>query len=100
MYAFAYPIVFIFTGEIIYNIDNQICQVPLRLSFFIIYMGGCLDIISISLIIFVYFKLIRYVKQMNKRVTSVNGLLRVQRELKMVRRVVILLMILFTSGFP
>ncbi|CAF0841219.1 unnamed protein product [Rotaria sordida] len=100
IFAFVYPIVFLFTNEIIYNVDNQICQVSLRLSFSVIYTAQCLYIIPVLSIIFVYFLLIRYVKGMNKRVIPVNTLFRAQRELKMVRRIVILVMILFIAGFP
>jgi hypothetical protein len=100
MFAFTYAIPFIFTGEMIYNVDNQICQVPLRLSFSIIYTAQCLYIIPVSLTMLVYLKLIRYVKGMSKRVTPANTLFRAQRELKMVRRTVILVMILFIAGLP
>jgi hypothetical protein len=48
----------------------------------------------------IYLKLVRYVKEMSKRVTLANTLLRLQRELTLVRRTVILVMILFISGFP
>ncbi|CAF1198493.1 unnamed protein product [Adineta ricciae] len=95
-----YPIAFLFTNEIVYNIDNQICQLPLKLSFSIIYMASGAYIIPVLLTIFVYFKLILYVKLMGKRVTSVNALLRAQRQLKMVRRIVILVSILFILCFP
>jgi hypothetical protein len=49
---------------------------------------------------FIYFKLILYVREINKRVTPINTLFHAQRELKMVRRTVILISILFTLGFP
>ncbi len=54
--------------------------------------------IPITITVFLYFKLIYYVKQMSKRVTSANVLYRAQRELNMIRRVVILVMILFAFG--
>ncbi len=56
--------------------------------------------IPITITVFLYFKLIYYVKQMSKRVTSANVLYRAQRELNMIRRVVILVMILFAFGIP
>jgi hypothetical protein len=98
--GFSYSIVFIFTNEIIYNVDNQICQLPLRLSFSIIFAAHFIYIIPILLIMFIYFKLVRYVHRMSKRVTPVNALYRAQRELKMLRRTIILVMILITIGFP
>jgi hypothetical protein len=100
IFAFIYPIAFLFNGQILYNVNNQICQLPLRLSFSIIYMASCAYIIPVFMTIFIYFKLVRYVKQMSKRVTPVNTLSRVRRELKMVRRTVILVAILFTLCFP
>jgi hypothetical protein len=44
--------------------------------------------------------LIRYVKEMNKRVTVANTLSRAKRELHMVRRIVILVSIELTLGIP
>lgn len=98
--GFIYPIIFLFNGEILYNIDNQICQLPLKFSFSIIYMAHGAYIIPVLLTIFIYLKLIFYVKLMGKRITAVNTLLRAQRELKMVRRIVILISILFIFCFP
>ncbi len=100
IFAFLYPIAFMFTGDIIYNVNNQICQVFLRLSFCVIFTAQCIYTIPVLLIIFIYFLLIRYVKGMSKHVTHVNALAQAQRELKMARRIVILTMILFTAGFP
>jgi hypothetical protein len=100
IFGFAYPIAFLFTGQIIYNVNNQICQLPLRLSFSVISMASCAYIIPVFVTILIYFKLVRYVKQMSKRVTPVNTLSRVHRELKMVRRTVILVTILFALCFP
>jgi hypothetical protein len=98
--AFIFPLLFIFTGEIIYNVDNQICQVPLRFSFSILYAPHFIYIIPVNLVIFIYLKLVRYVRGMNQRVTPANTLSRAQRDLKMVRRIVILIHILFIAGFP
>jgi hypothetical protein len=100
IFAFVYPFAFLFTGEIIYNVDNQICQIPLRLSFALIYSSLCIYIIPVSMITFIYFKLVRYVKQMSERATPTNSLSRAQRELKMVKRIVILINILVIIGFP
>jgi hypothetical protein len=49
---------------------------------------------------FIYLKLVLFVKGMNKRVTSVNTLNRAKRELKMVRRTAILVSILIAYCFP
>jgi len=98
--GFVLPIPVILTGEIVYNVNNQICLIPLGLSFFPIYAANFVYIIPVLMIMLIYFKLIVYVREMNKRVTPINTLLRVKRELKMVRRTVILIMILLTLGFP
>jgi hypothetical protein len=95
-----YPTAFMFTGEIIYNIDNQICQIPIRLSFPMMYTVFYVYAIPISMIMFIYFKLVRYVREMGKRLTPVNTLFRAQRELKIVQRTVILTSILLILGFP
>jgi hypothetical protein len=100
IFSFIYPFVFLFNGKIIYNVNNQICQLALQLSFDLIYMVHCAYIIPILLIMFIYFKLVRYVKGMSKRVAPANTLSRAQRELKMVQRTVILVIILLTFGIP
>jgi len=98
--GFLYPIVFISTNEIIYNVDNQICYLPFRFTFSIIYAAHCIYIIPVTLIIFIYYKLVRYVHQMSKHVKHSNALFRAQKQLKMIRRIVILVMILLTLGIP
>ena len=89
-----------FTNEIIYNVDNQICQLPLRFSFSLIYAVLCIYIIPLSMIVFIYSKLLRYIKQMNKLITPINNLTRAKRELIIVQRIVVLIIILFAAGFP
>lgn len=73
-----YPLGFLFTNEMIniYNVDNQICQIPLWFSFSLIYAAVYIYLIRMSMLIFIYFKLIRYVHGMNDRVTPENTLLR------------------------
>jgi hypothetical protein len=100
IYGFSYIAPTALTGSIIYNADNQICQLPLELSFLEIYGILFGYTIPISLIIFIYFKLVRYVKQMGKNVTTSNNLVRAKRELQMVRRTVILVTTLLTVCFP
>jgi hypothetical protein len=100
IFAFSYCVPLLPTGAIIYNVDNQICQNPLSLSFFQIYGAFCAYVIPISLIIIIYLKLVRYVKKIAKNVTTCNTLARAERELKMVRRTMILITILITIFFP
>jgi hypothetical protein len=54
----------------------------------------------VLMIIFIYLKLVRYVKGMSRRITSINTLSRAQRELKMVQRTSILVTIIAAIGFP
>ncbi|CAF1325034.1 unnamed protein product [Adineta ricciae] len=98
--AITYPFAFDFNGEIIYNVNNQICMLQFHISFSLFYAIAFAYTIPILFIILLYFKLVRYVKQMNKRVVIVNTLYRARQQLQMVQRVVILVMILFVNGFP
>ncbi|CAF0714547.1 unnamed protein product [Adineta steineri] len=100
IFAFVYPIAFLFTGDIVYNVDNQICQMTLKFSFPIIYMAFCAYMLPVSMIMFIYFKLVQYVREISKHITPVNTLSRAKLELKMVRRIVILISILLILGLP
>ncbi|CAF0804593.1 unnamed protein product [Adineta steineri] len=90
----------IVTGEIKYLIDDQLCEMPFHLSIATVYNVIYVYLIPINGIMFIYFKLILYVREMNKRVTSANTLLRAQRELKMVFRIVILISVLLILSVP
>ncbi len=98
--AFAFPIPFTVTGQIIYIVDNQICLVPVRFSLVILYISNFIYMIPVILVLFIYIKLVRYVHGMSKRVTLINTLHSAQRDLTVVRRIVFLTQILFISGFP
>ncbi|CAF1280407.1 unnamed protein product [Adineta steineri] len=98
--AFVHAIPFLFFDGIVYNVHNQVCQMVLGFYFLMIYMRFTDYILPMILIMLVYFKLLRYVKKMSKRVTSTNTLSRAQRELKMVRRTVIMITSIITVGFP
>ncbi|CAF1210419.1 unnamed protein product [Adineta ricciae] len=99
-YTLLFPLIFVFTGQIVYNADNQICQVPLKLSVSIIFVALSAYVIPIVMTVVIYWKLVHYVHEMNQLTTSVNRITRAQRELKMFRRTVTLLMILFVIDFP
>ncbi|CAF1165973.1 unnamed protein product [Didymodactylos carnosus] len=102
IYCWIYPLGFMFSSEMhyIYNVDNQICQLRLRLSFPRIYAVCCVYIIPMSIIMLIYFKLIRYVHGMSNHTTPANTLLRAKRQLKMVQRIVKIITILLILGFP
>ncbi|CAF0797577.1 unnamed protein product [Adineta steineri] len=91
---------FLFTNFITYNIENQICQSPIQLSFPIIYIALIIYIIPNMILNIIYMKLVRYVHAMNKRVTPANIKSRAERELKMVRNIVIISTILVILGLP
>ncbi|CAF3093748.1 unnamed protein product [Rotaria sp. Silwood2] len=82
-FGFVYPIGFISNGNITYDVDNQICQISLGLSFPMIFVA-----------------LFRYVKNISNLVTPANTLIRARRELNMFRRIVILVTILVVLGIP
>ncbi|CAF0778400.1 unnamed protein product [Adineta ricciae] len=98
IYGFLVPVEFVVRGEVTYDPNNQICQLPLGLSFSIIYMASCIYVFPIFITMIIYYKLIRYVKYMNARSTSVNTVLRARYELKMVSRIVIIILILLALG--
>ncbi|CAF1026207.1 unnamed protein product [Adineta steineri] len=100
MLAFICACPHIATNEIKYLVNDQICQMLNHLSIVTVYNIVYIYIIPINSIVFIYWKLIQYVREMNKRVTLVNTLLRAQRELKMVYRIVILVSILLILGVP
>ena len=100
LFGLLYPLVFMFNGELVYNVDNQICQLPVHLSFSIIYMASFAYITPVSLTMVVYVKLVRYVHRMSRNVVPANTISRAERELKMVRRTVILVSILIILCFP
>ncbi|CAF1662332.1 unnamed protein product [Adineta ricciae] len=96
LYAFPH----LFTGEIVYIADDQTCQMSLRLSAVSVYNLFYSYVIPIQGIIFIYLKLVRYVKEMSKRVMPANLLSRAQRELRMVFRIMILISTLLALGIP
>jgi hypothetical protein len=98
--AFVFPLPVTLTGNITYNVDNQICQVPLRFSLALLYIPWFVFVIPVHLVIFIYMKLVRFVRGMSQHVTSANTLHRAQRDLKVVRRIVILTQIIIISGTP
>lgn len=88
------------TGQINYNADNQICQIPLRWSMPIIHVTLWIFVIPMSINIFIYFRLLRYVKEIGQQTTPGNKLFHARRQLKMVRRIFILINVLLLLGLP
>ncbi|CAF0733368.1 unnamed protein product [Adineta steineri] len=100
IFAFICTIPHMLTNEIQYYIDDQLCELPLHLSFISVYNIVFIYLLPMGGIIFIYFKLIIYVKDMSKRVTLTNTLSRAKRELQMVNRIIILVSIELTLGIP
>ena len=99
-FSFVCSVPYVVNDEIKYNVDNQICQMPLHFSFLAIYNALCVYMIPISLTMLIYFKLVRYVRKISRNIAPINTLYHAQRELKMVRRIVILIMSVATIGLP
>jgi hypothetical protein len=95
-----YPIPIVFTDQIKYDVDNQTCAIPLGLSFLIIFNSCYFYMIPVGAIVLIYFRMVRYIKLMSKRVTTTNTLVRAQRELKMIRGIIRLVFILVSLGLP
>jgi len=100
IFGFVYPLPLLLTHEIKYIINNQLCQMSLQFSFLMVYSSLCVYLIPHSITILVYFKLVRYVQEMSKRATPVNTLNRAKSQLKMVRRIIILIFGVVTLGIP
>jgi hypothetical protein len=95
-----YPIPIVFTDQIKYFADSQLCQVPFRLSFLIIFEAFYIYMVPVGAIVLIYFRMVQYIKQMSKRVTPANTLSRAERELKMVVRIIKIVSILLSIGLP
>ncbi|CAF1085250.1 unnamed protein product [Adineta steineri] len=88
------------TGQITYNIDNQVCQVPLRLSVSVVYGAAIIYAIPNFGITVVYIKLTRYVQQISLRTVSNHTLFHARRELRLVQRTFVLCNTLIVLGLP
>ncbi|CAF3864242.1 unnamed protein product [Rotaria sp. Silwood1] len=95
-----YAIALIWTGQVMYSVEDQICQMPLRLSFLMISNVFHIYFVPILSIIIIYLKMVRYVQEMSKHVIPANTLFHAQRELTMIRRILSLVFILVALGFP
>lgn len=89
------------TSVATYDVDNQVCLLPFQLSIPIIYNVSIVYLIPLCIIILIYAKLVRYVRQMDIRTTSSSQtIFQARRELAMVRRIVALISILVIFGLP
>ena len=90
IFGLLYTVSVLVFGKIKYLDSDQICQQPLILCFVTIYNMLLIFVIPCSSTICVYFKLVLYARKMNRNSTAVNLLKRAKQELKMLRRIVIL----------
>ncbi|CAF1430150.1 unnamed protein product [Adineta steineri] len=95
-----YPIPLILTNQIQYHVNDQTCQMPLIFSFITIFNVTYAYLLPMGSIILLYWKMVRYVHEISQRVLPVNTVLRAQRDLKMIRRIVMLVSILVALGLP
>ncbi|CAF1364055.1 unnamed protein product [Didymodactylos carnosus] len=98
--AFIYPLEFFLRHEVKYDINSQACLLILQVTFSVIYMALCSYTFANTLTVLIYFTLVYHLKQMRKHITPANSLARAQKELNMIRRIIILVLILFTFGIP
>ena len=100
IFSVAYAVPFLITKQIVYNVDNQICQVPLHLSITMIYISIVLYAIPNLSIVCLYIKLVRYVRYISSRAALPNTLFHARRELRLIQRTFILSNILIILGIP
>ncbi|CAF1198462.1 unnamed protein product [Adineta ricciae] len=98
--SFVYALPHVLTNEIVYQVDEQICEMLMHLSWVTLYNIFIVYVIPLHGIALIYLKLVRYVKEIGAQVNSANTLLRAQRELRMVYRIVVLVSILIGLGIP
>lgn len=100
LFGFVHSIPYFVRNEIVYNFDNQICQVPLRISWLSMYISFMIYVLPLTLTIIVYFNLVKYVKQLRRHIFPRKKFRRARKELKMVRRTITLILILTIVCFP
>ncbi|CAF1226464.1 unnamed protein product [Didymodactylos carnosus] len=102
IFCFLSALVLMLSEQIKYNLDNQICQLPLRKTLFKLYIGSCVYCLPLIIIQFVYYKLIRYLRNIsnNSGSTTAIGIIQAQREMQVLKRIIVLVSILITNGFP
>ena len=100
IFGFTHSLLALLNNTILYNADNQICQVTVGWNFTMVYLANTIYLIPNALMAIIYLKLVWHVRQISKRVAPVNLLFHAQRELAMVRRTVMIISILVALGFP
>ncbi|CAF1299714.1 unnamed protein product [Adineta steineri] len=99
--SFGLPI--LFTGHITYQQGSRICQVSLEDTIGFIYFASIIFFIPLIMIVYIYFRIVKYMKDNPFSTTNrstINGQQRHQSELRLIRRILTLVIILFILGFP
>lgn len=89
-----------FSHAITYDVYNQVCQPPFVFSFITIYNAAVINLIPVYATVIIYIKVILHVRYLNKQTTAINLQVRAKRELKLLRRVIILTITIMTLGLP
>ncbi|CAF0930094.1 unnamed protein product [Adineta ricciae] len=100
VFCLLFPLIPLLAGYIVYNVYNQNCEILFSFNFGVIWISSCTYNVPVVIIIFLYFRLILYAKSINNVATAANVFSRAQRELKMVKQIVILVSMLLIFGVP
>jgi len=100
IFSFGVGLSMYLTDQIVYNINNQICQIPLSLSAVMIYETIILYMIPNAGIFGIYMQLTCYIRRISARTTVANNLFHARRELRLIQRTIVLSCTLITLGIP
>ncbi|CAF1094933.1 unnamed protein product [Adineta steineri] len=99
--SFGIPI--LLTRRIRFYAEGRICQVSINNIFGFMYLGTFIYFLPLSIIIYIYITILNYTKR-NITIPGVRQRMiaqtRHRRELRITRRILILVFILFITGFP
>ncbi|UJR14351.1 hypothetical protein I4U23_001347 [Adineta vaga] len=100
--SFGLPI--FFTNRITYQSGSRICQVSLEDTIGFVYFSLVIFFLPLIIIIIIYFQIVQYMKRTPFSTTYRSNTLisqnRRQSELRLIRRILTLVIILFILGFP
>lgn len=98
--SIVYPIILSATGQLKYNPDDQICQMPLGFSVMLLVNSFYIFTLPTIGLMIVYMKMVRYVKDISRNLATSNSLFHARRELTMIRRIITLVLMLSSLGVP
>ena len=100
IFSIAFGLSMYLTNQIVYNINNQICQIPLSLSVPLLAASVILYMAPNFGMVLIYIQLTRYIHRISARTTVANNLFHARRELKLIQRTFILSSTLIFLGVP